>query len=400
MASEKIQIGHGITRGLGAGSKPEIGRESAIEDKDYIAGALEGADMVFITAGMGGGTGTGAAPVIAEMARGMGAVTVAVVTKPFFYEGGVRKRNADSGILELQDKVDTMIVIPNDRLAMVVEKGTPLLETFAIANDVLRHAVQGISDLVLIPGLINLDFADVKTIVEGAGRAVIGMASGKGEGGAYNAAKQAIMNPLLENNSIDGAEGVLINITGGLSMSLNDVQDATAPVYEAAKEDANIMMGAVIDPDLKEEVRVTVIATRFEDSKVMPNTAESLQPMEARERMEEPVVVREVEAREIEELCQEEPSEAEVVEVTAEAEGGEPELPVFSEAVMQEFREIKQRAPEPRAERPAKKRPVGYKGAERVLSKSVSSLSGSLLNDEDPLDVPTFLRKPACTRDD
>ncbi len=264
VATRKIQIGKNTTRGLGAGSNPEIGRDSAQEDREEIADALEGADMVFITAGMGGGTGTGAAPVVAEIAKELGALTIAVVTRPFFYEGGRRKANADYGVAELRDRVDTLIVIPNDRIAMVVEKGTSILESFSIANDVLKHSVQGISDLILVPGLINLDFADLKTIVKDSGRAVIGMGiSGKGEGSAHDAAKKAILNPLLENNSIDGAQGILINITGGIELALSDVQEATAAIFDSADEEANIIVGAVIDPELKDEVRVTVIATRF-----------------------------------------------------------------------------------------------------------------------------------------
>jgi cell division protein FtsZ len=265
MAMHRVQIGDTITRGLGAGSKPEIGRESALEDKGRIVEALEGADMVFVTAGMGGGTGTGAAPIVTEVAKAQGALTVAIVTKPFFYEGGRRRINADHGIAELQEKVDTVIVIPNDRIGLVAEKGTPLLEAFSVANDVLRHAVQGISDLVLVPGLINLDFADVKTVMNESGRAVIGMGTSSGENAAHEASKKAVINPLLENNSIEGAAGILINITGGLKMALNDVQEATAPVFDSASEDANIIVGAVVDPDIRDEVRVTVIATGFKD---------------------------------------------------------------------------------------------------------------------------------------
>jgi cell division protein FtsZ len=264
MATHKVQIGKSITRGLGAGSKPEIGRQSALEDRDAIAERLAGADMVFITAGMGGGTGTGAAPVVAEIARETGALTVAVVTRPFFYEGGKRKRNAAEGIEALQGKLDTLIVIPNDRIGLVAERGTPLLESFSIANDVLRNAVKGITDLILVPGLINLDFADVSTVMEGAGRSVIGMGMGRGENAAHEAAKRAILNPLLENTSIDGASGILINITGGLDLSLDDVHEATGPIFDTADEDANIIMGAVVDPDLKGEVKVTIIATGFE----------------------------------------------------------------------------------------------------------------------------------------
>jgi cell division protein FtsZ len=266
MAPHKVQIGRTVTRGLGAGSKPEVGRQSALEDKEQIVECLEGADMVFVTAGMGGGTGTGAAPVVAEIAKAQGAVTVAIVTKPFFYEGGQRRLNAEAGVEELQRHVDTLIVIPNDRIGLVVEKGTPLLESFAVANNILRHAVQGISDLILVPGLINLDFADVKTVMENAGRAVIGMGVGKGDAKAHEAAKKAILNPLLENTSIDGASGILINITGGLELALSDVEEATAPIYESADENANIIVGAVIDPEVKDEVRVTVIATGFKEN--------------------------------------------------------------------------------------------------------------------------------------
>jgi cell division protein FtsZ len=198
LAPVKVQIGNSLTRGLGAGSNPQLGREAAIEDKTAIAEVIEGADMVFITAGMGGGTGSGAGPIIAEIAQGLGAITVAVITKPFFYEGKIRCSNAEEGIKELRKNVDTVIVIPNDRINLVVEKGTPILKSFAIANDVLKQAVQGISDIILIPGLINVDFADVRTIIEDKGRGVMGSGSGKGEGGALEAAKKAITNPLLE----------------------------------------------------------------------------------------------------------------------------------------------------------------------------------------------------------
>lgn len=267
LAPRKIQIGAELTKGLGAGSNPEIGREAALHDRDTIAEAITGSDMVFITAGMGGGTGTGAAPVVASIAREQGALTVAVVTKPFFYEGKQRLRNAEEGIKELKEYVDTLIVIPNDRIALVVEKGTPLMKSFSIANDVLKQAVQGISDLILIPGLINLDFADVRTIMENSGRAVMGIGTGHGDEGAITAAKKAISNPLLEDSNIDGAKGILINITGGIEMSLGAVQEATALIYDSAHEDANIIFGAVIDPDLTDEIKVTVIATSFEPRK-------------------------------------------------------------------------------------------------------------------------------------
>ncbi len=267
LAPVKVQIGRELTRGLGAGSNPDIGRQAALEDKAAIMDCMDDCDMVFITAGMGGGTGTGAAPVIAEIARELGVLAVAVVTRPFFYEGKKRLMNAEAGIKELTKHVDTLIVIPNDRISLVVEKGTPMLKSFSIANDVLRQAVQGISDIILVPGLINVDFADVKTIMDNVGRAVMGSGTGKGEGGAFEAAKKAISNPLLEDSSIEGARGILMNITGGLELSLSEVQDATALIHDSAHEDVNVIFGAVIDPDIKDEVRVTVIATGFDEKK-------------------------------------------------------------------------------------------------------------------------------------
>jgi len=267
LAPSRVQIGANLTRGLGAGSDPAIGRAAAQEDISLIAEHLEGADMVFITAGMGGGTGTGASPVIAGMAKELGAITVAVITKPFFYEGKIRYANAEEGVMGLKDHVDTLIVIPNDKIGLVVEKGTPLLKSFAIANDVLKQAVQGISDIILIPGLINVDFADVKTIIQDKGRGVMGCGFGKGEGGALEAARRAVSNPLLEDSSIEGAKGILVNITGGLELSLDGVRDAVSFIYDSAHEDVHVIIGAVIDPDFSDEVRVTVIATGFSDRK-------------------------------------------------------------------------------------------------------------------------------------
>lgn len=267
LAPMKVQIGAAITKGLGAGSNPEVGRQSALEDRASIAEAVEGADMVFITAGMGGGTGTGASPVVANIAREMGALTVAIVTKPFFYEARTRAVNAEEGIRELRNNVDTLIVIPNDRIALVVDKNTPLLKSFSIANDVLRQAVQGISDIILKPGLINVDFADVRTIMQNTGKAVMGTGVGKGEGGAAEAAKKAILNPLLEDSTIDGARGILFNITGGINLSLSEVQEAASIIYDSAHENATIIIGNVIDPDIDNEVRITVIATGFEEKK-------------------------------------------------------------------------------------------------------------------------------------
>jgi cell division protein FtsZ len=265
LAPTRIQIGEDLTRGLGAGSNPAIGREAAIESRDVLAGYIEGADMVFITAGMGGGTGTGAAPVIASIAKELGILTVAIVTKPFFFEGRQRSTNAEEGVHELRRYVNTMIVIPNDRISLVVQRGTSLLQSFSTVNDVLRQAVQGISDLVLVPGLINLDFADIRSIMQRAGRAVIGMGMGSGEGGAFEAARKAILNPLLEKSSVEGARGILINITGGLNISLDEIQEAASLVHDNAHEDANIILGAVIDPSMNEDIRVTVIATGIDE---------------------------------------------------------------------------------------------------------------------------------------
>ena len=265
LAPARIQIGSDLTRGLGAGSNPVIGREAALESKDVLEGFIEGADMVFITAGMGGGTGTGAAPVIAGLAKDMGILTVGIVTKPFFFEGKKRAMNAEEGIHELKNHVNTLIVIPNDRISLVVEKGTSLLQSFSTVNDVLRQAVQGISDLILVPGLINLDFADIKAIMQKAGKAVIGMGMGRGEGGAFEAAKKAILNPLLEKSSIEGAKGILINITGGPNISLDEIQQAASLIHDNAHEDANIILGAVIDPEMDKQIRVTVIATGLDE---------------------------------------------------------------------------------------------------------------------------------------
>ena len=264
-SDHKLQIGEKLTKGLGAGANPEIGKNAAEESREEIKAALEGADMVFVTAGMGGGTGTGAAPVIAEVARELGALTVGVVTKPFTFEGKRRKMAAEKGISELREKVDTLIVIPNDRLLQVVEKKTPMVEAFRIADDVLRQGVQGISDLIAVPGLINLDFADVKTIMKETGNALMGIGVASGDNRTVEAAKAAIASPLLET-SIDGARGVLLNITGGSDLGLFEVNEAAEIVAEAADPEATIIFGAVIDDSLGDEVRVTVIATGFDDS--------------------------------------------------------------------------------------------------------------------------------------
>ncbi|HVJ48204.1 cell division protein FtsZ [Desulfitobacterium sp.] len=262
-AGQKVQIGTKLTKGLGAGANPEVGMKAAEESRDELLEALKGVDMVFVTAGMGGGTGTGAAPIVAEVAKELGALTVGVVTRPFTFEGRKRAMQAEKGIAELKSKVDTLITIPNDRLLQVVDKNTTIHEAFRIADDVLRQGVQGISDLIAVPGLINLDFADVKTIMKNTGSALMGIGQATGENRAADAARKAISSPLLET-SIEGAKGVLLNITGGPNMTLFEVNEASEIIAEAADPDANIIFGAVIDESLKEEVRVTVIATGFD----------------------------------------------------------------------------------------------------------------------------------------
>ena len=256
-----IQIGAKLTKGLGAGAAPAVGRQAALEDTDQIISALDGADMVFVTTGLGGGTGTGAAPVIASLASELGALTVAVVTKPFKFEGRRRQLQAERGLAELRECVDTMITIPNERLLMTTDRSTTLPEAFATADDVLRQAIQGISDLILRPGLINLDFADVKAIMSGAGLAVMGTGIGHGETKSLDAANEAISSPLLEDATVEGSRGVIINITGGNDLSLAEVHEATSVIQESAHEDANIIFGVVIDHDMEDEVKLTVIAT-------------------------------------------------------------------------------------------------------------------------------------------
>ena len=267
-APHKIRIGDKVTKGLGSGADPTVGRKSAEDDSEKLYEALKEADMVFVTAGMGGGTGTGAAPIIAEIAKDVGALTVAVVTKPFSFEGAKRRLLAEQGIAELVDKVDTLITIPNDRLLQVVEKRTSMVDAFRIVDDVLRQGVQGISDLITVPGLINLDFADVKTIMTNAGSALMGIGHGSGETRAAEAARQAIMSPLLEQ-SIDGARGVLFTITGGPDLTLFEVNEAAEIIHAAADPEANIIFGAVIDERMGGEVKISVIATAFEQARAI-----------------------------------------------------------------------------------------------------------------------------------
>lgn len=264
-AETRLQIGQSITEGLGAGANPEIGREAALESKKEIEDALTGADMVFVTCGLGGGTGTGAAPIVAEIAQDLGALTVGIVTKPFKFEGRKRMEHAEVGLEELRKHVDTLIVIPNDRLRNIIDKTTPMLDAFKEVDNVLRRGVQSISDLIAVSGLVNLDFADVKAVMQKRGNAIIGIGIGVGENRAIEAAKQAVSSPLLET-TIDGATDAIINITGGNSLTLFEAEDAAEVVRSAAKTDINTIFGAVINENLNDEVIVTVIATGFEDS--------------------------------------------------------------------------------------------------------------------------------------
>ena len=262
-APVRLQLGERLTKGLGAGADPNIGRQAALEDTDQLISALDGSDMVFVTAGLGGGTGTGAAPVIANLASELGALTVAVVTKPFKFEGKRRGDQADRCLEELQESVDTVITIPNERLLATIERTTSMSEAFTKADDVLRQAIQGISDLILMPGLINLDFADVTTVMSGMGLAIMGTGIGDGDTRAIDAANRAVASPLLEDTSVEGARGVIVNVTGGTDLSMIEVSEAASIIQEAAHEDADIIFGAVVDPTMEQRVKITVIATGF-----------------------------------------------------------------------------------------------------------------------------------------
>jgi len=268
-AETKIQIGEKVTKGLGAGAKPQIGQQAAEESREEIAQVVKGADLVFVTCGMGGGTGTGATPVIAEIARNMGILTIGVVSKPFLFEGRQRMKNAEAGIEQLKLNVDTLVVVPNDRLLQVVTKGTTMTDAFRIADDTLRQGIQGISDLIAVPSLINLDFADVRSVMESRGLAHMGIGIGKGENRMVDAAKKAIASPMLET-SIDGARAVLINITGGPSTSIIDINEAAQLITQAADPEANIIFGADIEDSLEDEVHITVIATGFDKTPIPP----------------------------------------------------------------------------------------------------------------------------------
>jgi cell division protein FtsZ len=285
-----MQIGGDLTRGLGSGSDPDLGRAAAMEDYDRVKSLLKGADMVFITAGEGGGTGTGAAPVVARIARELGALTVGIVTKPFGFEGSRRLQAAERGIAALAEEVDTLITVPNNRLLSVLEKGTSMVEAFRVADDVLRQGVQGISDLITLPGLINLDFADVRTIMSEAGSALLGIGMGTGESRAVDAAAAATSSPLLET-TLDGARGILLSITGGRDLSLWEVNEAAKAVQEAAHPDANIIFGAMLDEQLEDEVWVTVVATGYGDRPVVRREQQPMRDEFRVSRRREPVRV-------------------------------------------------------------------------------------------------------------
>ncbi|HVB35463.1 MAG TPA: cell division protein FtsZ [Patescibacteria group bacterium] len=289
-AELKLQLGGKLTKGLGAGANPEIGRKGALEDTDKIIEALDGADMVFVTAGLGGGTGSGAAPVVAGLANELGALTVAVVTKPFNFEGRRRMAQAEQALAELVGSVDTVIVIPNERLMECVERGTSFFDAFRIADDILRQAVQGISDIITVPGIINRDFADVRTIMKGQGYGVMGTAVASGSNRASEAANRAINSPLLEENSIEGAQGILINITGSTSLALHEVHEAASIIQKAAHENANIIFGAVMDESLKEQVKITVIAAGFREvAEHQPRPSYLLKQWQTTPEIHEPV---------------------------------------------------------------------------------------------------------------
>lgn len=292
-ADNKIQIGEKLTKGLGAGANPEIGQKAAEESREEITAAIRGANMVFITAGMGGGTGTGAAPVVAEIAKSLDILTVGVVTKPFPFEGKRRMRHAEMGIERLKEKVDTLVIIPNEKLLRMADKKTTLLDSFKLADDVLRQGVQAISDLITIPGVVNADFADIKAVMLNKGLAHMGVGYGKGDNRAQDAVKQAISSPLLET-SIDGATGVILNFTGGADLGALEVYEAADVVREAADIDANIIFGAVIDESLQDEIRITVIATGFEEELLQP--FEPVKKIEEKLKKEEPKVIDEVAA--------------------------------------------------------------------------------------------------------
>jgi cell division protein FtsZ len=357
---KKLQLGSGITKGLGSGANPGVGREAAEEDEALISEVLDGADMVFVTAGMGGGTGTGAAPVVARIARSLGALTVAVVTRPFEFEGRRRMQLAEDGLRELREKVDTLIVIPNQRLLTIVEKHTPLKEAFRVADQVLHHATKGISDLITVPGLVNLDFADVKTVMAERGNALMGAGYATGPNRAYEAATSAVQSPLLDDISISGAEALLVNVTGSESMTLHEINEAVTVVVDAAGHEANVIFGAVIDEGMGDAMSITVIATGFGKSEAKGRSAEAARGAGAR--------IFEIEPRERERAARA------PIQVRATIEDDEPEMAETPESV----------APAAAA---------GPRPAYRMAPSTARRPFGGRALTRDNMDVPAFMRK-------
>ncbi len=396
LAITKIQIGSQLTKGLGAGANPDVGRNSALEDQTRIMEVLKGADMVFVTAGMGGGTGTGAAPVIAGLARELGALTVGVVTKPFHFEGRRRRRQAEEGIKNLSAAVDTLITIPNQRLLAIAGDQTTILEAFKKADEVLLQAVQGISDLITVRGLVNVDFADVRTIMTGKGLALMGTGRATGPTRALEAAEMAISSPLLEDVSIEGATGILVNITGGVDMTLNEINDAMSLIESASNEDANIIFGNVIDENLRDELLITVIATGF-DKKRAQATTDALDASRRREStiMGHPAVTTNqvVAARPAEEIEE----ESAYVDAQRGRNRSFERATAESGSVPAAVNHVVPPNPPQVSQNPSGQHQAADRRATfiRTPTNSGNSLGGGLTPiEEEAMDVPTFLRKP------
>jgi len=400
IAPTKLQVGTTLTRGLGVGGDPEVGRKAALEDTERILELLDGSDMVFITAGLGGGTGTGAAPIIASLAAEIGALTVAVVTKPFGFEGRRRLQLAERGVEELRGAVDTLITIPNERLLSFVDRGTPLTEAFLIADDVLRQAVQGISDLITVPGEVNVDFADVKSIMTGMGMALMGTGIAKGENRALEAAQRAISSPLLEETSIEGAKGVLLNMSGGRDLTLHEVAEAARVIAEAVDPDANIISGMVIDDELGDEMKVTVIATGFDHARATAPRVEipNLGTLRRATRPSQEPALPEAQ----DETREDEPRRLEDDESEADESAAAFEEPTAEPSYLRShlFRDPAETPPEPQVPPPAhvseerSREEVPY--FRRVLAQNQSDDPngyGPNWSNVDDYDIPTVLRK-------
>jgi len=374
-AALKLQMGSKLTKGLGAGADPNIGRQAALEDTDSIIQALSGADMIFVTTGLGGGTGTGAAPVIASLATELGALTIAVVTKPFRFEGRKRARQAEAGLEALRECVDTIITIPNEGLLSIIDQNTSFTDAFTLADDVLRQAIQGISDLILVPGLINLDFADVKTIMSGMGVAMMGTGMGEGKGRAMEAAQRAISSPLLEDSSVNGARGVIINVTGGPDMSLMEINEASCVIQEAAHEDANIIFGAVVDPSLVGKVKITVIATGFD-------------------RPSEHLVARSATLRQSSDAAMQTPVDmTSYAQMSRPVESAQPALASGGKPGAVAREEARRSAPYASSPVPLNRRPALDLAMASGVSQPGASTSPEDNAESSPFDIPAFLRR-------